>query len=101
MTDDDASGYCGDSLEVVAEILPPPIEDISGDIDEETAVVFEDSAYSYSRKNENPKDSLTPDRLQKSIANDDPQALHDVVKNNPVVEEALDLFSGMVIDIHR
>ena len=74
---------------------------MSDDIDEETVVVFDQpSSYQYSRR-EDPKDSLTPDRLQKSIANDDPQALHDVVKNNPVVEETLDLFSGMVIDIHR
>lgn len=83
------------------EILPPPAEDMSEDIDEDTVVVFDVGAsYSYTRK-EDPQDSLTPDRLQKSIANDDPQALHDVVKNNPVVEETLDLFSGMVIDIHR
>lgn len=83
------------------EILPPPAEDMSEDIDEDTVVVFDGGAsYSYTRK-EDPQDSLTPDRLQKSIANDDPQALHDVVKNNPVVEETLDLFSGMVIDIHR
>ena len=98
--EDDFSEVSDDSVLPAMELMPPP-EDMSDDIDEETVVVFDQpSSYQYSRR-EDPKDSLTPDRLQKSIANDDPQALHDVVKNNPVVEETLDLFSGMVIDIHR
>ena len=98
--EDDFSEVSDESVLPAMELMPPP-EDMSDDIDEETVVVFDQpSSYQYSRR-EDPKDSLTPDRLQKSIANDDPQALHDVVKNNPVVEETLDLFSGMVIDIHR
>jgi len=47
------------------------------------------------------KDSFVPDKLQRSIANDSPQDLINVAKDNPVVEETLDLFSGTVIDIHR
>ena len=45
--------------------------------------------------------SYTPDKLQKSIANTEPQELTKVLERDPVVKEAVDLFSGMVIDIHR
>ncbi len=87
---------------VAVDILTPPVEDYSGDIDEDTILVMEDQMpANYSFPEKSSKDSLTPDRLQHSIANDHPEALHDVLKNDPVVEEAVDLFSGMVIDIHR
>ena len=89
--------------DVIAEdIILPPVEDFSGDIDEDTIVVMEDSLpMKYSLPEKNSKDSLTPDRLQRSIVNEHPEALHEVQKNNPVVEEIADLFNGMVIDIHR
>ena len=89
--------------DVIAEdIILPPVEDFSDDIDEDTIVVMEDSLpMKYSLPEKNSKDSLTPDRLQRSIVNEHPEALHEVQKNNPVVEEIADLFNGMVIDIHR
>ena len=95
------SGDCEPEM-ISADILPPPLEDYSGDIDEDTVIEIEDPMpVKYSFPEKNSRDSLTPDRLQHSIANDHPEALHDVLKNDPVVEEAVDLFSGMVIDIHR
>lgn len=51
----------------------------------------------FSRKNNN----FVPDKLQKSIANDNPQALVDVLQKEPVVREVVDLFMGTVLDIHR
>ena len=50
---------------------------------------------------EEKKESLAPDKLQHSIANEDPQALINAAQNNAVVQEMLDLFQGEVIDIHR
>ena len=44
---------------------------------------------------------LVPQQNQHSIANDNPQALQDIAKNNSVVQEVLDLFSGTVVDIHQ
>ena len=37
---------------------------------------------------------------RRSVANDEPQALRDAA-NNPAVHEVMDLFSGVVIDVHR
>lgn len=37
---------------------------------------------------------------RRSVANDEPQALRDAA-NNPAVREVMDLFSGVVIDVHR
>lgn len=39
-------------------------------------------------------------RKRRSIANDDPKALEDVLQD-PVVHEIVDLFGGKVVDIHR
>ncbi len=39
-------------------------------------------------------------RRRKSIANDNPKALEDALKD-PLVHEIVDLFSGKVVDIHR
>ncbi len=44
---------------------------------------------------------LAPQQNQHSIANDNPQALKDIVQSNTVVQEVLDLFSGTVVDIHQ
>ena len=48
-----------------------------------------------------PKEALTPDRSRKSIANDHPQELKEVLQRDPAVREAVELFQGEVIDIHR
>ena len=37
---------------------------------------------------------------RRSVANDEPQALRDAAEN-PAVREVIDLFSGVVIDVHR
>ena len=82
------------------DILPP--DDMMFDIEDEETVISMDSIMPKAPARESgKKESLAPDRLQQSIANEQPQLLHDVVKNNPVVAEAVDLFSGVVIDIHR
>ena len=47
------------------------------------------------------KQDFAPNKEQHSIANDNPQALTDVVRENKAVAEVVDLFSGMVIDIHQ
>ena len=47
------------------------------------------------------KQDFAPNKAQHSIANDNPQALTDVVRENKAVAEVVDLFSGMVIDIHQ
>ena len=41
------------------------------------------------------------EKVQHSIANANPQALEDIVRENPVVREVVDLFDGTVIDIHQ
>ena len=53
------------------------------------------------RGNKDRETAYTPDKLQKSIANTEPQELVKILERDPVVKEAVDLFSGMVIDIHR
>ena len=47
------------------------------------------------------KESYSPDKLQRSIANEQPQELLEVAKRDVAVQETLDLFQGTVIDIHR
>lgn len=47
------------------------------------------------------KADFSPQKNQRSIANDDPQALSRIVSENNIVAEAVDLFSGIVIDIHE
>lgn len=57
--------------------------------------------YAFQVKRKDEAESLTPDKLQKSIANDQPQALVEVMEEDLFVKEAVDLFDGAVIDIHR
>ena len=47
------------------------------------------------------KQDYAPNKEQRSIANDDPQSLTDIVRNNQAVAEVVDLFAGMVVDIHQ
>ncbi|MBR2344858.1 MAG: DNA polymerase III subunit gamma/tau [Lentisphaeria bacterium] len=47
------------------------------------------------------KDDFSPQKNQRSIANDDPQALTAIIAQNSTVREVVDLFSGSVIDIHE
>jgi hypothetical protein len=47
------------------------------------------------------KNELSPQKNQRSIANDRPEELTGIVEKNPVVYEVVDLFSGSVIDIHE
>lgn len=46
------------------------------------------------------KSDYSPQKNQRSIANENPQALSQIVTENPAVAEIVDLFSGTVIDIH-
>ncbi len=79
------------------------VDDYDEDNGEDDLDIIEKSynIFSSSVSAEEKKESLAPDKLQRSIANEDPQALVNVTKNNPVVQEMLDLFQGSVIDIHR
>ena len=76
-------------------------EDDEDDYDDNDAEML--SAYIIPQRQveEKPRESLTPDRLQHSIANEHPEELVNVVKRDAIVQETLDLFSGEVIDIHR
>ena len=49
---------------------------------------------------EDPRQSAIGGSGRRSVANDEPQALRDAA-NNPAVHEVMDLFSGVVIDVHR
>jgi len=76
-------------------------EDDEDDYDDNDAEML--SAYIIPQRQveEKPRESLTPDRLQHSIANEHPEELVNVVKRDAIVQQTLDLFSGEVIDIHR
>ena len=91
-------------VESVFELDANPEND--AEVDENGDIVpeynMDAEKYSYrSYKEDKSAESYTPDRLQKSIANDQPQALTDVLQYDPVVKEAVDLFNGSVLDIHR
>ena len=91
-------------VESVFELDANPEND--AEVDENGDIVpeynMDAEKYSYrSYKEDKSAESYTPDRLQKSIANDHPQALTDVLQYDPVVKEAVDLFNGSVLDIHR
>ena len=46
--------------------------------------------------------AASPDGKKRvSIANSDPQAIREAVKNDPDVGKIAELFDGTVIDIHR
>lgn len=62
------------------ELMPPPVE---------------------TRPQPHRKQDYAPNKEQRSIANDDPQSLTDIVRNNQAVAEVVDLFAGMVVDIHQ
>ncbi|MBR7131663.1 MAG: DNA polymerase III subunit gamma/tau [Lentisphaeria bacterium] len=73
--------------------------DISADIPDES---MQSQLYAIPGKESGrKKESFTPDKLQRSIANEHPEELISILKEDPVVQEVVDLFSGTVIDIHR
>ncbi len=81
-------------------------EDVMDDFDDESEEYLDVDTrslgmFSSAPAAEEKKESLAPDKLQHSIANEDPQALINAAQNNAVVQEMLDLFQGEVIDIHR
>ena len=81
-------------------------EDVMDDFDDESDEYLDVDTrslgmFSSAPAAEEKKESLAPDKLQHSIANEDPQALINAAQNNAVVQEMLDLFQGEVIDIHR
>ena len=82
-------------------VMPSESDDIpDGETAEET--VFNPGNYPVMPRSERRhKESLTPDGSRKSIANEHPQELKTVTQRDPAVKEAVDLFSGTVIDIHR
>ena len=76
-------------------------DDIDSDTEYDNLDTFVPPPVFLNKKEKEEEDSYAPDKLQKSIANDNPSALNEVLEKNPAVREAVDLFSGMVIDIHR
>ena len=92
---DDISGAGeDDSVEVIISELPEADDEIS---DEPVNIpVMPERGFKKEKE-----ESFAPDKLQKSIANTHPQELFEIINRDPVVKEAVDLFSGTVIDIHR
>ena len=93
-----------DSIEVEIVAAPEDSIGIESDKNDDIAVEIENIPVEAIIPETAPAEQGTESNIggsgRRSVANDEPQALRDAAEN-PAVREVMDLFSGVVIDVHR